>query len=525
VTSPRPAHPLPFVSPRARIRAFAAGLAAVGLLLTGCTAPSTPSGTSGPSTDAAAATSTPAPAGLESLYAQDVTWNNCNDGFECASVQAPLDYEQPGGEKIQLALIRAKGSDAAAASLLVNPGGPGGSGVEYVRNGGNVLGADVNAAYSVVGFDPRGVGQSTAVKCLDGQETDQRRAAASIPSDTAGVEALLKDSAAYAAACEANSPAGLLAHLDTKTAARDLDLIRAVLGDAKLNYLGYSYGTKLGATYAELFPATVGRLVLDGAMDPSLDSDAVGTAQAKAFERALDLFLKDCLAGDDCPFSGTEAEARAALTTWVHGLETSPLELDDGRVLTAFDAVQAILLALYEPLNAPRVVQALSFAVEHRDGTDLMSLADLSNDRSADGSYSNTNDAFTAINCQDYSRGTADPAAILARGAAFEKAAPFFGRYMGYDDACSQWPTEAAEPPSALKAASDLSPILIVGTTGDPATPYAWAEALSRQLPHSVVLTWEGEGHTAYGRSNQCVVSAVEGYLLSGELPAAGTRC
>ncbi|WP_394159845.1 alpha/beta hydrolase [Galactobacter valiniphilus] len=524
MTPPRSTSARPSRAPRRPFRALAAGLAAVGLLLAGCTLPgaSQPSASDGAG-DAAA---TPAPAGLESYYAQKVTWEDCNGGFVCATVQAPLDYEKPDGERIKLALIRERDAVQGRQSLVINPGGPGGSGVSYLRNGGAYsFGEDVRNEYAVVGFDPRGVGESTAVKCLSGKENDQRRAAASIPADEAQVGELLQDSSAYAKACEANSPAGLLGQLGTKNAARDLDIIRNALGDAKLNYLGYSYGTKLGATFAELFPATVGRLVLDGAMDPSLDADAVGGAQAEAFERALDLFLQDCVDGGGCPFAGTASEARAAMTQWVHGLEASPLDLQDGRVFTAFDAVQAILLALYEPRNAPRVTQGLTSAIQDGDATDLMALADLSSDRAEDGSYSNTNDAFTAINCQDYSHGDGNAASILARGKEFEKKAPFFGRYMGYDDACSQWPAAQTEAPAAIKGSADLAPIVIVGTTGDPATPYAWSEALSKQLPNSRVLTWEGEGHTAYGRSNQCVASAVDAFLVKGTLPESGARC
>jgi len=492
--------------------------------LPACSAPSPHHAGPGPASSGTAP-SAPVPAGLERYYGQQLDFSDCGDGFECATLTVPLDYSEPLAGDIELALIKEPAGRGATAKLVVNPGGPGGSGVQFLRDGGGLgISAGVRQHTELIGFDPRGVGGSTAVKCLSDERTDIRRASALIPQDAAQLDGVLEDAKTFAAACKKNSPAGLLAHVDTASAARDLDVLRSALGERRLDYLGYSYGTKLGATYAELFPSGVGRMVLDGALDPSLDSTEVATGQAEAFERALDLYLEGCLASNACPFTGDVGRAREQLTSWVRQLETRPLPVD-GRVLTALDAVQAILLPLYTPSNGDTLSEALKQAIDDGDAGRLMALADLASDRDDSGHYSNTNEAFVAINCVDYTHGAAGTAAVAGRAKALQARAPFFGRYMGYDDACSEWPQKTVDAPHRLTVDPSVAPVLVVGTTGDPATPYPWAESLAGQLPGSRLLTWKGEGHTAYGRSNSCVSDAVDAYLSDGTLPAEGTSC
>lgn len=511
---------------RARRAAFVAGVAAASLALAACAPPVSQDPSPSPSASQGAKQTAPAPA-LESFYSQDVSWSACEGSYECATVKAPLDYAAPEKDTVSLALIRVKATGKRLGSLLMNPGGPGGSGVSFVSQGGTQSwGSRVRASYDLIGFDPRGVGRSTAVKCFTAEQTDQARETARLPLTPSDIEAGIKESKTLADACLANSPTGLLQHVDTVSSARDMDLLRAVLQDDKLNYLGFSYGTKLGATYAELFPAKVGRMVLDGALDPALESDAVGTGQAVAFERALDLYLQTCLTDSSCPFTGDVAEARKQLTDFVASAEEQPLSTDSERSVPGSEIVAAILLPLYEPAFAPQLTQALVDGVEHQDGTALLGLADLSAERAPDGSYSsNTQEAFVAINCLDYTHGAGTVADVQARAKALSAKAPFFGPYMGFDDNCSQWPAKTVDPPHTLKVADTVAPIVVIGTTGDPATPYQWAGQLVKQLPGSALVTYKGEGHTAYGRSNECIQSAVDDYLVDGSVPASDPQC
>lgn len=512
-------------------------LTAAALALSGCTPAAQPSPSSGDqgSAQGTAASSAPGspspsevPAGLEKIYAQQPQWSACEDSTECATIKVPLDYTNPDGRTIDLRLARTTGGQKKG-SLVMNPGGPGGSGVDMVQRSAPVLLSEsVRENYQIVGFDPRGVGQSTAVKCVSDAEMDEMRQRSVVPTSDAGIERSVGEDRKFGAACQKNSPEGLLAHVDTTSSARDLDVVRAVLGDGKLHYLGYSYGTKLGATYMSLFPNNAGRMVLDGAVDPTLDGQEVALQQAKAFEKSLDQYLKNCLSlgSDDCPFSGSQAQARADLTEFVASADARPLKADDGRQVPSAEIVSALMLPLYEPQFEPLLNAALRQAIKDEDGTALLAMADLSAERGDDGVYgTNMQSAFTAINCADYSRGSADVDKIKAAAKTMQDASPFFGRYMSYDDGCATWPVPQVKQRDSLDVPKTVDPALVVGTTGDPATPYAWSQALSKELPGSVLLTFKGWGHTAYGRSNDCVANAVDDYLLQGTLPAARARC
>jgi pimeloyl-ACP methyl ester carboxylesterase len=465
--------------------------------------------------------------GLGKYYSQKVKWSDCGD-LECASIKAPLDYSDPSGKQIELALNRlpASGSDKIG-SLLINPGGPGGSGTEYVKSAAAFqFSKDVKAKYDLVGFDPRGVGKSTAVACRSDKQNDEDREKSRIPTTTAQVKAMLADSAVYAKDCETKSPAGLLENVDTDSAARDLDLIRAAVGDKQLNYAGFSYGTKLGSAYLRLFPKNSGRMLLDGAMDPRLSVTQTGEAQAKAFERALDLYLKKCLTSEDnCPYTGSVKHARAQLSALMKEADKNPLKTASGRVVPASDIYSALLIPLYEPSQASIVTTAIGNAMKDGDGTALLAIADISAERQSDGSYSNTNDAFTAVNCLDYPHESGSVSAVEARAKNFKKVAPFFGPALGYDDGCSTWAANAKPQPSDYSVKDPAHAPLIVGTTGDPATPYPWSKSLQKLITGSRLLTYQGEGHTAYGRSNQCVTDTVDDFLLSGNLPSEDKTC
>jgi pimeloyl-ACP methyl ester carboxylesterase len=506
---------------RGRRTAVVVALVAAASLLTGCFAP-------GPSVDR---TSTPYPQtvddSLERYYSQVMVWDDCGDGALCTDATVPLDWDDPSGEIASIALVRRPATKGPAiGSLLVNPGGPGASGVDFVRDSADyAVDSALAARYDVVGFDPRGVGASTAVSCLDAAELDSYLYDIT-PGERGSdewVQAQRTSAAAFAAACQERS-GPLLPEVGTPSAARDLDVLRAALGDETLHYLGYSYGTFLGATYAGLFPDRVGRLVLDGAIDPAATSFDVVREQAKGFESALRAYLSDCLRSDDCPFTGTVDAGMAQLKRMLEDVDASPIRAADGRELGASTLFTAIVYPLYDATAWGALSEMLA-GVRRGDPAVAFQYADAYNGRDADGRYAdNTTEAFLAINCVDYSY-DADTASMRADEAALEQAAPTIGRYMAYGDIlCSEWPA-AFEGSREPIAAEGSAPILVVGTTNDPATPYVWAQALAGELSAGHLVTYDGEGHTAYNKSTSCVNDAVDAYLLEGTVPEVDPQC
>lgn len=467
------------------------------------------------------------------LYGQDPGWRDCDDPpLQCGRVQVPVDWSHPGGPTLAIALVRVPASAEREGSLLVNFGGPGVSGVDVVTEYGEaVVGAPVAEAYDLVGFDPRGVGASRGVDCVSDRELDAWRAfdtVADADTDPAAAQAELRAAAdAFIAGC-VRSTGDLLPHLDTVSAARDLDVVRDALGEERLDYLGYSYGTLLGATYADLFPQRVDRFVLDGALDPASSSADVTLGQAAGIERALRGYVAACLAGDagDCPLSGGEDDAMRQVADVVERADDDPLPSDQpGREVTAGLAFTGVVSTLYDERSWPSLSDALTEAIDEQRGTRLLELADGYADREDDGTYaSDLDEAFLSINCADYPVDDS-PEAMDRTAAALEEAAPYVGRFMAYGETfCGQWPVPAARTPGPLEAAGS-PPVLVIGTTGDPATPYEWAVALADQLEAGVLLTREGEGHTGYGQGSRCVDASVEAWLVRGEIVADGTTC
>ncbi|WP_166866458.1 alpha/beta hydrolase [Salinibacterium sp. ZJ70] len=512
-----------------RRRAWASALAAltVASLLTGCV--SWFQGNRAPTT------STPTleqvDAALEPFYHQVVSWTGCGGGLQCASVTAPMDWDDPAGATISLALARqyATGGEPRG-SLLVNPGGPGASGVEFVRESLDYSASEaLRREYSVVGFDPRGVGASTAVSCAsDSRELDAffygdlREITAAPEGSDEWIAASRAEAQAFGSACLEHT-GDLLAHVDTVSAARDLDLLRAVLGDEKLTYLGFSYGTYLGATYAELFPDRAGRLVLDGAIDPSTSEADVTLTQARGFEAALDAYLTDCLGREGCPFSGSVEAARATIADLLAQLDENPPAAEDGRLLWAGTMTTAIILPLYNESNWTFLDDLFSETLDGGTETAFF-LADYYNDRGAGGRYtSNSSEAFVAINCLDYAS-DGDPERMRAQAAVLAAEAPIFGPWMSYGGTtCAEWPFVSDKERREIHAPG-APDILVVGTTGDPATPYEWAVALADQLDRGHLVTFQGEGHTAYAAS-ECVTDVVDAFLISGTVPADDPMC
>lgn len=496
--------------------------AVAALALTACTADPDPKPVHRPTTAAAS----DAPAGAEEIYGQEVNWAPCGD-LECATITVPLDWSDPGGDTIGIKVNRAAATGDKIGSLLINPGGPGGSGLDALETIAlDRFGDEVVERYDLIGFDPRGVGKSTPpIACVSDSEMDTLVAA---DYDFATDQGIAAAEAAYGVLGEGclEETGPLLEHVDTVSAAKDMDVIRAVLGDETLTYVGYSYGTQLGATYAALFPAKVGRLVLDGAVDPTLSSQEMSLGQAVGFESALRAYVTDCLAGTDCPLTGSVDDGMAQIRALFDQATASPLPTQDGsRTLTGALAFSGVALPLYDESSWSYLTVGLTEAIQGGSGSVLLQLADLYYDR-VDGRYTtNATVAFWAIGCAD-DRGTTDIAQMRADAAEIEAAAPTVGSFFGYGGVlCANWPVPEAGGLDSYTA-KGAAPIVVIGTTNDPATPYAWSESLTATLGDSAtLLTYEGEGHTAYGRSNDCILDAVDAYLVDGTVPAEGTRC
>ncbi|MGM1018148.1 MAG: alpha/beta hydrolase [Actinomycetota bacterium] len=507
-----------------RLLAAVAGIAVAAVALSGCLYAAIPEGaTPRPST-----TNAPDTSGISQdllpFYEQTLDWTECGAGFDCTDVTAPLDWENPGAGEITLAVVRHQATGTPIGSLLTNPGGPGASGADFILESLDyAVGPELIENYDVIGFDPRGVGQSTAVTCYDAADMDSYLY--DIPRAPRGSgeweDELLDAHRGFAEACEANS-GGILEFITTVNSARDMDLIRAVLGDAELNYIGFSYGTFLGATYANLYPDRAGRLVLDGAVDPSIPGSDVGATQALGFESALRAYMQDCLDTEGCPFTGTVDEAMTDLGALLASVDSRPQENGDGRLLGADALMTGIIAALYSPDSWSALTQGLGDALQG-DPTVMFYLADFYNARENGMYLDNSTEAFRAYNCMDYPVED-DQAAEDAMMAKIEEGAPTIAPYWSGPDACAEWPY----PPSGTRgeiAAEGAGPIVVVGTTNDPATPYEWSESLANQLEEGVLITRVGEGHTGYNKGNACVDDAVEGFLLDDVTPEDGLRC
>lgn len=501
-----------------------AALAAASVALAGCFLLPEPGGSGQPDRSPTPITDGIA-ADLLPFYQQTLEWESCGAEFDCTNVTAPLDWSDPDAGEIELAVIRHRaGNGQPLGSLLTNPGGPGASGVGLIRDSLDfAVGSALVENYDVIGFDPRGVGESAPVTCLDSAAMDSfvfdippgERGSAEWNAD------IVARQEAFAAACEEGS-GGILPFVDTESAAHDMDLLRAVLGDEKLNYLGYSYGTFLGATYAKHYPDRVGRLVLDGAIDPSISGLDVSTQQAVGFENALRAYLSACVGQSDCPFAGTVDDALADLGILLASVDRDPLPGPDGRMLGADTLVTAIVAALYSEGSWSFLSTALSDVLQG-DATNAFALADFYYNREGGQYLDNSTEAFTSYNCMDYPATETD-ADRAASDALIAAEAPTIAPYWSGVDICEIWPyppTGVREPITAAGAA----PIVVIGTTGDPATPYAWSVALADQLESGVLITRVGEGHTGYNKGNTCVDDAVEAYFLSGTVPTDGLRC
>lgn len=492
-----------------------AAAAVLGLVLTACALPA-------PMLQDVDAGDSAPQAGVEEFYDQQVEWVGCGRDFECGSVTVPIDYDEPGAGTLDIALKK-YGLDSADGMVLINPGGPGGSGVETVEAATHVFTSTLRSNREIVGFDPRGVGESAPISCYDDAELDEWYSALYDLEVGDDWGEFLADMSDYAEACVENNPE-TIGHVDTVSAARDMDIIRAALGMELLDYLGFSYGTKLGATYADLFGPNVGRFVLDGAMDLTLDLGELARGQVGGFDEAYRAYLEDCLAGTDCPFTGTVEEGYEGTIALLEEVAARPVDSGDpDRPVTEVDLMNAIVISLYATENWPLLTSGIS-ALHGGEGSQVKFLSDFAIERDEDGRYAPGDGASLAINCLDLPTDEVDREEAEAEAEGFEGISALFGPAFAYTDVgCAAFPITTDVGPQAI-AAPQAPTMVVIGTTGDPATPYEWSEAMVSQLDDAVLLTWEGAGHTAYGKGS-CVDQAIDDFFIDGILPEDGLRC
>ncbi len=536
-------------APRAGLRRLVA-LAVVPVVLAGCStggddgsadgagqAPQSPA--SGRSVDPSVVA--PPSEDLASFYDQELTWVGCEtidppegvtgQDHECTTLEVPLDYSSPGDGTLLLSLTRLPAAGERQGSLVLNPGGPGGSGVDYALAAGLVTTERVRDAYDVVGFDPRGVARSSGVDCLSDAEYDEFAATDPSPDDEAELAELRAVGDELAQGCADDRVAPFM---DTVSAARDMDVLRAALGESELDFLGKSYGTVLGAMYAELFPDRVGRFVLDGAVDLTprpADDTTLAVEQAVGFEVALRSFVTDCLTQSDCPLTGTVADGVAQIRGLLASLDAVPLPTgDDERPLTQGLGLSALVGPLYQYDLWPALRAGLTEALAG-DGRILLFLNDVVADRREDGTYrGNLGEAIYGVNCLDAGgdlEGLTDVTIedFEALREELTQEAPTFGPQLAYGGLpCLSWPFQPVGWP--VIDGEGAPPILVIGTSRDPATPQVWAERLADQLASGVLVTYDGDGHTAYGQTgSDCIDEVVDAFLVEGTVPEDGVAC
>jgi pimeloyl-ACP methyl ester carboxylesterase len=459
-----------------------------------------------------------------------LSWGDCDEdmaaaaGLECASLQVPLDPADPSGETIEIALARPPSTGSAddrIGSLVINPGGPGGSGIDFLAGSAAAFPKSLTRHFELVAFDPRGVGASTPVRCVDDATKDAQLEGDLSPDTPQELDRAVADQAEFLAGWQRHA-SKLLAHMCTGDVAADLDRIRIAVGDEQLTYLGYSYGTEIGAVYATLYPSNSRALVLDGSVSPSATSEEQTLAQAQGFEHTLANFVTACNADASCALG---PDAASAIASTRASLEADPVQVstDTGTRTLGIDQFDiGLASALYDTTLWGTAAQAIK-DVRTSGVAVILSLVDQQVGRQPDGTYDNSSDVQTMVNCSDT---TERPTVAQAQEAAARiiAAVPTFGPALGWSElGCIGWP-QAANPVPPLTGAGAPT-VLVVGTLGDPATPYQWAQQMATTLEDAVLLTYEGDGHTAFLHGGPCIDDAEVDYLVDLEVPAEGTSC
>jgi pimeloyl-ACP methyl ester carboxylesterase len=457
-----------------------------------------------------------------------LAWHACGS-FRCSKLTVPISYADPGEGTLSLAVIElpAMADPAAAPDLVLNPGGPGESGVQFLQEAFSEFPSALRARFNLVSFDPRGIGGSDPVVCTTPAGLRRWLALDPAPVTPAAIASVTTAVKEFDAGCAANVPRDVLASLSTAVTARDMDRLRAALGQRRLDYLGFSYGTYLGAMYAQAFPSKVGHMVLDGAVDPALSSSVLDLEQADAFELDLHDFFAWCPTNATCT-SELPAGAESSYNTLIRRLEsgatlTAGLDaaLGGTQAINYAVVLTGVISSLYTTTYWPYLAQGLAQATSG-NGTVLAELAYSYAGFNANGTASNLLSAELAVSCLDRPSPPVTTLPALARH--FATTAPDFGPAEAWGTiGCNYWPVPATGKVGPIQL-SEALPILVVGSTHDPATPYAWAQALTSQLNGSELLTRTGDGHTGYF-SSTCVQTWVDGYLSTGARPPAGTVC
>lgn len=462
---------------------------------------------------------------LTKYQAQKLKWQDCYGNFQCSNLLVPIDYQELSVGAFSLALLRyqALDQDRRIGSLVVNPGGPGASGIDYAYNAESIVSPEILERFDIVGFDPRGVGESAPIKCLSDAETDASFAADAKPDNDTEFMKAIADARDYFAKCAANTEH--LTDYSTLNSARDLEILRSVLGDQKLNFLGKSYGTYLGTLYAELFPNNVGRFVLDGAVDPSASNRESALGQAVGFESALNAFISNCFKSSTCALTGSLQNARNQIVELLAKISITPLKSKSNREVTESLVLLGIASALYDSESGWPVLRDAFKEATLGSGESFLMLADDYAGRQENGRYlSNENDALQVISCIDQNK--LETVSKFKKGAGeFAERAPIFGPYLAYAGYACRYLPKLSSVEQVKITTLETDPILIIGTTRDPATPYKWAQSLAKIFSSSVLISLDGDGHTGYGRGSTCVDSEVDRYLLTGATPKSEFFC
>ena len=462
------------------------------------------------------------PSSTQGYYAQELDWKSCYYDYQCADLLVPIDYEKlsTGTFKISLLKFQAIGAKKLG-SIVVNHGGPGSSGEDYAYSAQYIFSTDILDKYDIVGFDPRGVSRSEPIVCLTEQELDANYTSDSKPDNDKEFHLIIKDTKKFIEKCRNNNK-----HLEafsTANAARDMDILRQAIGDKQLNYMGKSYGTYLGTIYAQFFPDKVGRLVLDGAVDPTISNYQQSLTQALGFDHAFNAFHKDCLKRKDCTLPPDKSAAIKEMQKLFNQAEEKPLQTlrKSKRTVSETLLVLGTASAMYDSESGwPKLRKAINQA-KNGYGDKFLALADDYTGRKTDGTYpNNESDAGAIIDCLDFNE-SRSPDQIRKDAPSFAKAAPLFGPYLAYGGLTCKYFHPKKEINIALTKTAN--PIIVIGTTGDPATPYEWAQGLHKLLTNSILISLTGEGHTGQGQGSACIDDQIDDFYLTKKLPVTST--